>query len=84
MAGVDIKEVKRITAGKVALCGNVHCAHMQTGTEQQVIDSCEYCLTHGKPGGGYIYTTSNIPFRGLPLERYLLVLDIWKKYRNYN
>ena len=52
MAGVDIKEVKRLTQGKVALCGNVHCAHMQTGTVEQVIESCEYCLTHGKPGGG--------------------------------
>ena len=83
MAGVDIREVKRITQGKVALCGNVHCAHMQTGTEQDVIDSCEYCLTHAKSGGGYIFATSNIPFKGLPLERYQLVLDIWKKYRNY-
>lgn len=83
MAGVDIREVKRLVGDKVALCGNVHCAHMQTGTEQQVIDSCEYCLTWAKPGGGYVYTTSNIPFRGLPLERYQLVLDVWRRLRDY-
>lgn len=83
MAGVDIKEVKRIANGKVALCGNVHCAHMQTGTDAQVIESAEYCLTHAKPGGGYIFATSNTPFKGLPLERYLLVLDVWKKHRDY-
>lgn len=83
MAGVDIKLVKQLTRGKLALCGNVHCAAMQTGTEQDVIDSCEYCLEYGKPDGGYIYCTSNIPFKGLPLERYLLVLDIWKKRRDY-
>ena len=45
MAGVDIREVKRLVGDKVALCGNVHCAAMQTGTEQDVIDSAEYCLT---------------------------------------
>ena len=43
----------------------------------------EYCLKYGKPGGGYIYCTSNIPFKGLPLDRYRLVLDVWKKYRDY-
>ena len=42
-----------------------------------------YALEHGKPGGGYIYCTSNVPFRGLPPERYQLVLDVWKKHREY-
>ena len=83
MAGVDIREVKRLVGDKVALCGNVHCAAMQTGTEQDVIDSAEYCLTWAKPGGGYVYCTSNIPFKGLPRERYLLVLDVWKRMRDY-
>lgn len=83
MAGVDIRAVKQEYGDKVALCGNVHCAAMQTGTEQDVIASAEYCLKYAKPGGGYIFCTSNIPFRGLPLQRYQLVLDVWKKYRDY-
>lgn len=83
MAGVDIREVKRLYGDKVCLCGNVHCAAMQTGTDQEVIDSAEYCLTHAKPGGGYIFCTSNIPFLGMPPERYQLVLDIWKRMRDY-
>ena len=83
MAGVDIKQVKEYTKGKVALCGNVNCALLQTGTNEQVIESAEYCLKYGKPGGGYIYCTSNVPFRGLPLEKYQLVLDVWKKHRDY-
>lgn len=83
MAGVDIAEVKRLYGDAVALCGNVHCAAMQTGTVEEVIASAEYCLTHAKPGGGYVYCTSNIPFKGLPLERYLLVLDVWKRMRDY-
>ncbi len=83
MAGVDIRVVKQRYGDRVALCGNVHCAAMQTGTEQDVIASAEYCLKNAKPGGGYVYCTSNIPFRGLPLQRYQLVLDVWKKYRDY-
>ena len=83
MAGVDIRLVKEKYGNRVALCGNVHCAAMQTGTEQDVIDSAEYCLKYAKPGGGYVYCTSNVPFKGLPLERYQLVLDVWKKYREY-
>ncbi|HBD86577.1 MAG TPA: hypothetical protein DC001_04040, partial [Clostridiales bacterium] len=83
MAKVDIKDVKKLVGGKVCLCGNVNCALMQTGTEEEVIESAEYCLTHGKPGGGYIFCTSNIPFKGLPPDRYKLILDVWKRMRAY-
>ena len=84
MAGVDIAEVKKITAANgVAICGNVNCALMQTGTEEEVRESALYALKHGKPGGGYFFATSNCPFRGLPAERYQLILDIWKENRDY-
>lgn len=83
MANVDIKEVKELIGDKVCLIGNVNCALMQTGTDEEVIESAEYCLTHAKPGGGYIFSTSNIPFNGLPVERYELILDVWKRMRDY-
>ncbi|MCQ2462810.1 MAG: hypothetical protein MJ177_05325 [Clostridia bacterium] len=83
MAGVDIREVKRLVGDKVALCGNVHCAAMQTGTDDEVRQSTEYCLKYGGENGGYIFCTSNIPFKGMPPERYKMVLDIWKKHRKY-
>ena len=83
MAGVDIREVKRLVGDKVALCGNVHCAAVQTGTDEEVTESAEYCLKYGGEGGGYIFATSNVPFKGMPPERYQLILDIWKKHRKY-
>ncbi|OGO79687.1 MAG: hypothetical protein A2Y21_04890 [Clostridiales bacterium GWC2_40_7] len=83
MAGVDIKEVKRLVGDKVCLCGNVHCAALQTGTDEEVIASAEYCLTHAKPGGGYIFCTSNVPFKGMNPDRYRMILDVWKRMRNY-
>ena len=83
MARVDIKKVKELYGDKVALCGNVNCALMQTGTNEEVLASAKYCLTYAKPNGGYFYCTSNVPFKGLPAERYQLVLDVWKNLRAY-
>ena len=83
MADVDIKEVKARVGDKVCLCGNVHCAAMQTGTDEEVIASAEYCMTHGKPNGGYIFCTSNVPFKGMPPHRYQMILDVWKRMRDY-
>lgn len=83
MAGVDIKVVKERYGDKVALCGNVHCAALQTGTDEEVRASAEYCLKYGGAGGGYIFATSNVPFKGMPPHRYEMILDIWKSMRKY-
>lgn len=84
MAGVDIREVKKLYGRRVALCGNVHCAALQTGTDEEVRASAEYCLRYGGEGGGYLFATSNIPFKGMPPERYRMILDIWKARRRYS
>jgi len=83
-AGVDIAEVKRLVGDKVCLAGNVNCGLMQTGTDEEVLENIIYSLTHGKPGGGYIFCTSNVAFRGMPLERYLLMLELRQKYGRYD
>lgn len=84
MAGVDIAEVKEITAKSgVAICGNVNCALMMTGTDEDVRQSALYAIKHGKPGGGYIYSSSNCIFKGISPERYSLILDVWKQNRDY-
>lgn len=82
-AKVDIRKVKELVGDKVCLCGNVNCALMQTGTDEEVIKSAEYALTYGKPGGGYIFCTSNVPFKGLSADRYRLILNVWKRIRKY-
>ena len=80
---MDIAEVKRRYGRQVALCGNVNCGLIQTGTESEVIESCEYSMKYGKPGGGYIFCTSNCAFNGMPLNRYELVNEYWRKNRSY-
>jgi uroporphyrinogen decarboxylase len=78
-AGVDIGEVKRLYGDRVALIGNVSCAALDTGTDEDVIASAKYALKNGMPGGGYIFSTSNCIYTGLPLERYELMLDVWRR-----
>ncbi len=81
--GVDMAEIKRRAGMQVALVGNVNCALMDTGTDEQVIESTRYALRHGMPGGGYIFSTSNCIYTGMDLRRYDLILDVWRKEGNY-
>jgi uroporphyrinogen decarboxylase len=83
MAGVDIAEVKRLVGDRVCLIGNVNCALLQTGTMEEIEESARYALRHGMPGGGYIYSTSNVAFKGLPLERYMKILEVRERYGRY-
>jgi len=83
MAGVDIAEVKRLVGDRICLMGNVDCSKMQTGTRDDVIRSAEYAMNSGKPGGGYFFCTSNCVFPGLPLERYDLIIDVYRQHRQY-
>jgi len=82
-AGVDIAEVKRLVGDKVCLIGNVNCGVLDTGTDEQVVESARYCLKYGMPGGGYIFSTSNCIYTGMRLARYELMLDVWRKEGNY-
>jgi uroporphyrinogen decarboxylase len=81
--GVDIAEVKQRVGDQVCLIGNVNCGLLQTGTEEEVVESCRYALQHGMPGGGYVFSTSNCVYTGLPLARYELMLDVWRREGNY-
>lgn len=80
MAGVDIAEVKRRTAGKMAIMGNVQCSLLQDGPEDAIRESARYCLNNAAPGGGYVFSTSNTIFPGMPLKNYEIMLDEFRKY----
>jgi len=82
-AGVDIAEVKRLYGDRVCLIGNVNCGALDTGTDADCIESARYCLRHGMPGGGYVFSTSNCIYTGMRLARYELMLDVWRREGNY-
>jgi len=81
--GVDIAELKKRIGKKVCLIGNVNCGLLDTGTDEQAVESARYALRSGMPGGGYIFSTSNCVYTGMDLRRYDLILDVWRKEGNY-
>lgn len=83
MAGVDIAEVKSLVGDRVCLIGNVDCSMLDSGTPEQIQASTRYALQSGMPGGGYIFSTSNCIYTGMPLENYDIMLDVWRKEGNY-
>jgi len=81
MAGMDIAEVKRRTYGRVALMGNVQCNLLQDGPLSAIRASARYCLEHASPGGGYIFSTSNTIFPGMPLAHYEYMLEVHQEFQ---
>lgn len=77
--GVDLAEVKRQYGDRICLIGNVNCALLQTGTEEECIADVRRALKQGMEGYGYIFSTSNCVYTGMPLERYELMNRIWRE-----
>ena len=82
--GVTIPEVRKIVGENIALCGNVNCGLLQTGTEEEATEDVMRSLREGMATGkGYVFCTSNCAYTGLPLERYEMMNELWKKYGHY-
>lgn len=81
--GVDIAEVKRRYGDQLCLIGNVKCSSLDSGSEAEIRDSTRYALQHGMPGGGYIFSSSNCIYTGMPLANYEIMLDVWRQEGNY-
>ncbi len=77
--GVDIAEVKRLYGDRVCLIGNVNCGLLDTGTDEEVVESARYALRSAAPGGGYVFSTSNCIYTGMSLRRYELMLEVWRR-----
>ncbi|MCC6680013.1 MAG: hypothetical protein IT445_03830 [Phycisphaeraceae bacterium] len=77
--GVDMKQIIERMGDKVALCGNVNCGLLQTGTDEQCIESARYALTHGMKAPGYVFCTSNCVYTGMELSRYELIREVWRR-----
>lgn len=78
-AGVDMAEMVKLAGDKVCLIGNVNCGLLDTGTEEECVESARYALKHGMQAPGYVFSTSNCIYTGMRLSRYDLILDILRK-----
>ena len=69
-AGVDIAEVKRLLRRPGVPDRQRQLRHARHGhATSRSIESARYALRHGMPGGGYIFSTSNCIYTGMPLAR---------------
>jgi len=82
--GVDLAEVKRLYGDRVCLIGNVNCGLLQTGTDGECEADVRRALAQGMPGYGYIFSTSNCVYTGLPLQRYEFMNRLWREYGLYS
>ena len=83
--GVSIPEVRKIVGDDICLIGNVNCGLLQTGTDEEMRADVMRSLREGMATGrGYVFSTSNCAYTGLPLQRYETMIDLWKQYGNYD
>jgi uroporphyrinogen decarboxylase len=75
--GVTIPAVRKVTRGRCALIGNVNCGLLQTGSQSACEADIRRSLREGMAEPGYIFSTSNCAYTGLPLARYELMNRIW-------
>ena len=80
---MDIAEVKKIYGDRLILMGNVQTSILQETNKEEIKKSVKYCMTHGKPGGRYIFSTSNCIFAGMPLESYHIMLEAYRTMAAY-
>ena len=81
--GVDLNVVRERVGNQVCLIGNVNCGLLQTGTDQECIEDIKRSLTDGMRAPGYIFSTSNCIYTGLPLSRYELMQQVWREFGIY-
>jgi uroporphyrinogen decarboxylase len=83
-AGMDIAEVKKKYGNKIAVIGNIDCAHLLTlGTPEEVREATLECIKTTSPGGGHILSSSNSIHSDVPPENFLAMLETAREFGKY-
>jgi uroporphyrinogen decarboxylase len=81
---MDLAEVKAKYGHRIAVKGNVDCAHLMSfGTPEEVVEATKEALRKGAPGGGYILSSSNSIHSAVKPENYQALLETLRTYGNY-
>ena len=68
----------------ISIDGEEHAGLAGEGrTLGQLLDEVKERIEILKPGGGYIFCTSNVAFKGMPPERYTMMMEMRKVYGKY-
>jgi uroporphyrinogen decarboxylase len=84
MGDCDLKELKRLYAGRIALMGNLHTTDvMLRGTPRQVAAAARKCIDDAAGAGGFILSTGDQCGRDTPDENILALVEVAKTYGKY-
>ena len=81
---MDIYEMKKKYAGRLALVGNIDLGStLVTGTPDEVRQDVRRHIKELAPGGGYCVSSSNTIPNYVPLENYRAMLEATFEYGRY-
>ena len=81
---MSLSQVRKTYGDRICTIGNVNCGLLQTGTDEEADADVRRCLQEGMDGNyGFIFSTSNCAYTGLPLERYERMEQIWREEAIY-
>jgi uroporphyrinogen decarboxylase len=84
VAGMDIGEMKSRYGDRIALKGNVDCAHTLTfGTERQIVEETQAVIRKAASGGGLILSSSNSIHSAVKPGNYLAMWNAIRMYGTY-
>ncbi len=84
IAGLDIAAFKQKYGSRIALKGNVDCAHTLTfGTERQVVEETREVIRKAADGGGLIVSSSNSIHSSVKPGNYLAMWNAIRMYGQY-
>ena len=84
IAGMDIEQIKRDHGDRIALKGNVDCAHTLTfGTEKEVVEETKEVIRKAATGGRLIVSSSNSIHSAVKPGNYLAMWNAIRTYGTY-
>jgi uroporphyrinogen decarboxylase len=84
MGHMDMGEMKQQYGGRIALKGNVNCAHtLAMGTEKQVVEETRDVIRKAGDGGGLILSSSNSIHSSVKPGNYLAMWNAIRTYGTY-
>ena len=82
-AGMDLARLKKDFPNLV-LWGNLDCGEvLVNGSKEEIEKNVKECFAKGKPGGNYIFGSSNSIHWGVPAENFLFMRETAERYRGY-
>jgi uroporphyrinogen decarboxylase len=84
LAGLDIIEIKKKYGDRIAVKGNIDCAHTLTfGSVEDVVKETLEVISKAGPGGGIIISSSNSIHSAVKPGNYLAMINTIRTYGKY-